>query len=49
MSEGPAERKAALGGYISTARPVIACSSEIGIENIKIGAISLQINHIFAF
>ncbi len=31
MSEGLAERKAALGGYMSTEFPVIAWSSEIDI------------------
>ncbi len=36
-----AERKAARGGFMSTERPVIAWSSEIGIANFQIGAISL--------
>ncbi len=33
MSEGLAEHKAARGGYMSSERPVIAWSSEIGIAN----------------
>ncbi len=41
MSEGLAERKAVRGGYMSTEHPVIAWSSEIGIANFQIGAISL--------
>ncbi len=41
MSEGQAERKAALRGYMSTERPVIASSYEIGIANFQIGSISL--------
>ncbi len=40
MSEGLAERKAALGGYMSTERPVIAWSSEIGIANFQIGSVN---------
>ncbi len=41
MSEGLAERKAARGGNMSTKRPVIVWSFEIGIANFQIGAISL--------
>ncbi len=41
MSEGLDERKDAWGGYMSTERPVIAWSFEIGIANFQIGAISL--------
>ncbi len=41
MSEGLAERKAARGGYMSTEHPVIAWSSEIGVANFQIVAISL--------
>ncbi len=41
MSEGLAESEAARGGYMSTERPVITWSSEIGIANFKIGAIYL--------
>ncbi len=42
MSEGLAECKAALGGYKSTERPVIAWSAEIGIANFQIGAIFIN-------
>ncbi len=42
MSEGLAERKAALGGYMSTERPVIAWSSEIGITNFQIGSVFIN-------
>ncbi len=42
MSEGLAERKAALGGHMSTEHPVIAWSSEIGIANFQIGAIFIN-------
>ncbi len=41
MSEGLAEREAARGGYMSTERPVIAWSSDIGIAKFQIGAIFL--------
>ncbi len=42
MLEGLAERKAALGGYMSTERTVIAWSSEIGIANFQKGSLFIN-------